>query len=111
MEALLGDFSAITDTIEKPHKETVDSQLPRPRHSGRTKRTRGYSPDQEVGDDSNNDKLGVYEVPGMGYGLFATQSFSIKDRVICVYNEKNISQKGIRKDPKIKQHCGSSRSL
>ena len=29
----------------------------------------------------------------MGYGLFAKQSFSIKDRVICVYHGKKISQK------------------
>ena len=29
----------------------------------------------------------------MGYGLFAKEAFSIKDRVICVYHGKRISPK------------------
>ena len=29
----------------------------------------------------------------MGYGLFAKQEFSIKNRVICVYHGKKISHK------------------
>ena len=41
----------------------------------------------------NNNKLGVFQVPGMGYGLFEKEPFSIKTRDICVYNGKKISRK------------------
>ena len=44
-------------------------------------------------ENTNISNLGVFEVPGMGYGLFAKESFSIKDRVICVYHGKKISRK------------------
>ena len=37
---------------------------------------------------TNSDKLGVYAVKGMRYGLFAKQDFSIMDRFICVYHGK-----------------------
>ena len=40
----------------------------------------------------NSNKLGVFEVPGMGFGLFAKESFSIKDSVICVYQGKTITR-------------------
>ena len=83
------DYSAFTDTsveagIRTIHKEYTEKQQPHPRRSAREKRTRGYQPEQDTDEYTNNDKLGVCEVEGMGYGLFAKQDFSIKDRLICV---------------------------
>ena len=42
-----------------------------------------------------SNKLGVFEVPGMWYGLFAKESFSIRDIVICVYHGKKILRKKV----------------
>ena len=92
-KTILNNFSAFTDTIETSIKETEDSHLPRLRRSGRTKQIQGYYPDHEVDEDTNNDKLGVYHVPGIGDGKFAKKSFGIKNRVICVYHGNKISQK------------------
>ena len=71
----------------------TDSQPTVSRRSGRAKRTRGYNADQKVEENTNSNKLGVFEVPGRGYGLFSKESFSIKDRVICVYHRNKITRK------------------
>ena len=90
------DYTAFTGTggtEESRRPEMGQPQTTDPRRSGREKRTRGYQPEQNTNEYTNNDKLGVYAVKGMGYGLFAKQEFSIKDRIMCVYHGKKISRK------------------
>ena len=42
--------------------------------------------------NANSNNLGVFEVPGMAYGLFVKECFSIQDSVICIYHGKQISR-------------------
>ena len=53
----------------------------------------GYLHEQEADENTNSDKLGVYEVKEIGYGFLTRQDFSIKDRLICVYHGKKIPRK------------------
>ena len=89
------DYTAFTGTggTEEVRQPEMGESQTDPRRSGREKRTRGYQPEQNTDEHTNNEKLGVYAVEGMGYGLFAKQEFSIKDRIICVYHGKKISRK------------------
>ena len=93
METRQDDYAAFTETNAEAdtvttHQEYTEATHPNLRRSGRAKRIRGYQPEQHTDEYTNNDKLGVYAVEGMGYGLFAKQDFSIKDRLICVYHGK-----------------------
>ena len=63
------------------------------RRSCGEKRTREYQPEHEADENINAHKLGVYTVKGMGYGFFAKQEFSIKDRLLCVYHGRANSRK------------------
>ena len=42
--------------------------------------------------NTNSNRLGAFEVSGMGNGLFAKEAFSIKDIVICVYHGMKITR-------------------
>ena len=73
--------------------ETINNQQADTRKIGRIQKARGYTAEQETDKNTNNSKLGVYEVPGIGHGFFAIEAFSIKDRVIWVDHGKRISKK------------------
>ena len=83
----------IANRKRRTQTRQTDRQPTKIRRSGRAKRTRGYTAEQEEDENTNSNKLGVFEVPGMGCGLFAKEPFSIKDRIICVYHGKKILRK------------------
>ena len=55
-----------------------------PKRSGREKGTRGYNPEQDVDENTNSDKLGVFDVPGKGYGLFVKEVADYYQLPLCM---------------------------
>ena len=88
------DYTAFTGTggTEDARRPKMGEPQTNQRRSRRENRTRGNLPEQNTGKYTNNEKLGVNAVEGMGYRLFGKHEFSIKDRIICVYHRKKISR-------------------
>ena len=69
----------------------VDAATGARRRSTRSTRHTGSMAELETPLDINHHRLTVRKAKGMGWGLFATTSFSITERVICTYAGKRIT--------------------
>jgi hypothetical protein len=66
------------------------------RRSTRSTRHIGSMAEHETPLDINHHRLAVRKTQGMGWGLFATTSFSHNERVICTYAGKRITARQAR---------------